>query len=172
MEVAGKPKLRLRALEPEDLECLYNIENDVELWDVGATNVPYSRLVLSAYIANSTADIYTDKQVRLVMDDGEGSVVGLLDIFNFDPRHSRAEIGVVVAKPYRHLGYAEVALTQAIGYSRKICHLNQLYAVVDSQNLLSIQLFKKVGFKHTANLENWLHVDNSFRDAMLLQFFL
>ena len=34
------PRIRLRALEPEDLDVLYGIENDHSLWSVGATNVP------------------------------------------------------------------------------------------------------------------------------------
>ena len=53
-------KVRLRAMEPEDLDFLYNIENDRELWNVGNTNVPYSRYVLHDYIANATNDIYSD----------------------------------------------------------------------------------------------------------------
>ena len=117
------PIIHLRALEPEDLDSLYNIENDEDLWDVGVTNVPYSRFVLSAYIANSTADIYADRQVRLVIEDEHHCTVGLLDIFNFDPRHSRAEVGIVVARRFRHLGYATAALLHAVDYSRKVCHL-------------------------------------------------
>ena len=35
--------MKLRAIEPEDLDLLYQIENNTELWQVGATNVPYSR---------------------------------------------------------------------------------------------------------------------------------
>ena len=40
------PAIRLRAIEPEDLDLLYQIENDSSLWDVGTTNVPYSRYTL------------------------------------------------------------------------------------------------------------------------------
>ena len=29
------PKVHLRAIEPEDLDMLYRIENDVKLWNVG-----------------------------------------------------------------------------------------------------------------------------------------
>ena len=32
--------VRLRAMEPEDLDFLYAMENDKEVWDVGCTNVP------------------------------------------------------------------------------------------------------------------------------------
>ena len=61
--------VRLRAMEPEDLDFLYAMENDKEVWDVGCTNVPYSRYVLHDYIANASNDIYADGQVRMVMED-------------------------------------------------------------------------------------------------------
>ena len=35
--------IRLRALEPEDLELLYRWENNPELWSLGNTMSPYSR---------------------------------------------------------------------------------------------------------------------------------
>ena len=63
--------VRLRAMEPEDLDLLYRIENDQELWCLGSTNVPYSRYTLHDYVANSTGDIYSDKQVRLIIENEE-----------------------------------------------------------------------------------------------------
>ena len=61
------PTVNLRALEPEDLDLLYRIENDDELWAVGVTNVPYSRYLLHDFVSSSSGDIYTDKQVRLII---------------------------------------------------------------------------------------------------------
>ena len=51
------PSVHLRAIEPEDLDLLYRIENDIKLWNIGATNVPYSRYTLHDYIANASGDI-------------------------------------------------------------------------------------------------------------------
>ena len=84
--------VRLRAIEPEDLELLYLIENDIQLWNVGVSNVPYSRYVLHDYIANTASDIYTDKQLRLIVENHGGEVVGIADLVNFDPRNLRAEV--------------------------------------------------------------------------------
>ena len=95
------PKIILRAMEPEDLDVLYKIENDTSLWGVGVTNVPYSRYTLHDYIANSVGDIYTDKQVRLMIDNEQGQTVGIIDITDFDPRHRRAELGVVIQCQHR-----------------------------------------------------------------------
>ena len=68
--------MRLRAIEPEDLDLLYQIENDQSLWKVGTTNVPYSRYTLHDYIASSSDDIYADRQVRMIVENDEGETVG------------------------------------------------------------------------------------------------
>ncbi len=172
MEKKHGARLQLRALEPEDLDFLYSIENDAELWDYGCANVPYSRLSLSNYILGSTCDIYADRQMRLLMEDDGGNAVGLIDIFHFEPRHLRAEVGVVVARKYRHLGYAHEALCQIIAYGRHTLHLHQLYAVVDAGNIDSKKLFEGVGFQVKATLKDWLQGEKCYTDALIMQIFL
>ena len=100
----------LRAMEPEDLDLLYQIENDTKLWNIGLTNVPYSRYVLHDYIATSSGDIYTDKQVRLIIEDEEHQTIGLVDIMNFNPQNRRAEMGIVVQEAFRQKGYGKDAI--------------------------------------------------------------
>lgn len=68
-------EVRLRALEPEDLEWLYTVENDTDLWRWGNANVPYSRYVLKTYIAESRHDIYADGQLRLAITSACGDEV-------------------------------------------------------------------------------------------------
>ena len=104
-----QPKVRLRAIEPEDLDLLYQIENDRRLWKVGTTNVPYSRYTLHDYVATSADDIYTDRQVRLIIENEQGETVGMADLMNFCPQHVRAELGIVVLDAKRRQGYASAA---------------------------------------------------------------
>ena len=90
---AELPKVVLRAMEPEDLEWLYAMENDREVWHIGNTNVPYSRYVLHDYIANSTNDIYHDGQVRMIVENEAREQIGMVDVFDFNAQHRRAEVG-------------------------------------------------------------------------------
>ena len=166
------PIVKLRALEPEDLDILYRIENDTTLWDAGCTNVPYSRYTLHNYIADSTNDIYTDKQLRLMIENAEGEDVGIIDMMNFDPRHQRAEVGVVVMRRFRRRGYATAAVKELLGYALKTLNLHQLYVFVDSNNVGSNRLFSSVGFSKTAVLSQWLRIGKDYHDALLLQYFL
>jgi len=163
------PKVRLRALEPEDLDFLYTIENNPEEWGCGVTNVPYSRYLLHQYISSASADIYVDKQVRLMIVDEVGDAVGMVDLFNFSPQHLRAEVGIIIHSKYRHKGYAAAALQLLTEYAEKTVHLHQLYAVIDKNNTESLSLFTQNGFLVAASLSDWLFDGSSFHDAVVLQ---
>ncbi|MBP5388429.1 MAG: GNAT family N-acetyltransferase [Prevotella sp.] len=165
-------KLLLRALEPEDLDFLYSIENDAELWDFGCANVPYSKFSLNNYIVGSTCDIYADKQMRLLMENEDGKAVGLIDLFNFEPKHQRAEVGIVVAREYRNMGYGHEALMQIVAYARHTLHLHQVYAFVDVENDYSRKLFEGAGFTAGARLIDWIQKDCRYGDAVMMYFFM
>ena len=164
--------IRLRAIEPEDLDLLYRIENDITLWDTGTTNVPYSRYTLHDYIANSSDDIYADRQVRLVVENDGGQTVGVVDLVHFDPQHQRAEVGIVIMARYRRQGYAARALQELCRYALSVLHLHQLYAVVKAENTAARQLFCQAGFRMETTLRDWLFDGRSYHDALLAQAFL
>lgn len=166
------PAINIRAMEPEDLDMLYQIENDTELWGVSSTNVPYSRYTLHDYIANATNDIYTDRQVRLVIEASMGETVGLADIINFDPRHRHAEVGIAIIKTYRERGYAHAALHRLHAYARQTLLLHQLYAIVDTRNIQAVSLFTSLGYVHVATIPDWLYSGASYSDAVMLQIIL
>lgn len=155
-------------MEPEDLDLLYQIENDKNLWGVGATNVPYSRYVLHDYVANSSGDIYTDKQVRLMVDCQQ-QTVGIVDLINFSPKHCRAEIGMVLMPSHRGKGLGETILQELAQYAKTILHLHQLYAVIGEDNIPAIRLFTKVGFSSGRILSDWLFDGTNYQNAVLMQ---
>ena len=165
-------KIKLRAIEPEDLELLYKIENDVRLWNVGATNVPYSKYTLHDYIANSADDIYTDKQLRMMVEDTAGKTVGIVDLMNFSPRHLRAETGIVILDAERRNGYAKSALNALCDYASSVLHLHQLYGVVAKDNQAALALYEKAGFSSQEVLKDWLFNGEKYTDAILMQRFL
>ena len=166
------PAIHLRAIEPEDLDVLYAIENDNQLWNVGETNVPYSRYVLYDYLSNTKNDIYTDRQVRMMIENDQHQSVGIVDIINFDPKHQRAEIGIVIMNPFRHQGLAQATLEQIKEYALYTWHLHQLYAYISSNNTTSINLFKKCGFTSSILLKEWLFDGKAYHNAVLMQLFL
>jgi len=96
MTVLKGRHIQLRALEPEDLEYLFALENDPDIWEISGTLTPYSRKVLRAYLETAHQDIYQAKQLRLAIAGEDESAIGLIDLYDFDPRHLRAGIGIVI----------------------------------------------------------------------------
>lgn len=168
--IANEPTIRLRAMEPEDLDVLYQIENDRDTWDVGTTNVPYSRYALHNYMAHTSSDIFSDKELRLMIEKEDGVVIGIADLMNFDPKNQRAEIGLVIQKEYRGKGYARVTLRLLHDYVRKTIHLHQLFAVIPASNKHTCDLFRSEGYQESTSLKDWLFDGSSYKTAVVMQF--
>jgi len=164
--------MTLRAIEPEDLDLLYRIENDPDLWNVGTSNVPYSRYLLHDYVAHATNDIYTDRQVRMMIDNEDGQTVGIVDLVSFDPSNRRAEVGIIILNDCRRQGYAAATLRQIRDYALRVLHLHQLYAYVDERNEASLSLFRKAGFTTVGRIPDWLFDGEQYREACLMQLVL
>ena len=164
--------IKLRAIEPEDLDLLYRIENDTTLWNIGTSNVPHSRYLLHDYVAHATNDIYTDRQVRMMIDNEEGQTVGIVDLVSFDPANRRAELGIIILSDDRRQGYASATLQQIRDYALRVLHLHQLYAYIDENNEPSLSLFRKAGFTIAGHIPEWLFDGEHYHDACLLQLVL
>lgn len=161
----------LRALEPEDLELLFNIENNREFWEISTTLTPYSRYILKQYLENSHRDIYEVKQLRLVICRADDkSPLGLIDLFDFDPKHKRAAIGILIENNQnRGKGYGGEALELLSSYCFHQLDLHQLYANVGADNLPSQKFFERAGFTLVGSKKDWNLVNGKFKDELLYQ---
>lgn len=163
----------LRAAEPEDLDLMYLIENDTALWNCGSTNVPYSMYSLRRFIEQTGNDINTDGQVRLVIALNENrNAIGFVDLQNYDLRHRRAEVGIVILPEWQCQGLGSEVLSVFSRYAHQHLLIHQLYALVSAANLAAQALFRKAGYKRTATLQHWLCNGEEWQDAMLYQKFL
>lgn len=163
--------IHLRALEPEDLEFVYVIENDESIWEISNTQVPYSRFLIRQYLENAHQDIYEAKQLRLVVClNDTTSAIGLIDLFDFDPKNNRAGIGILIQNiENRSKGIGTEALALLIDYSFKQLQLHQLYANIGIENEHSLQLFSKFGFEKIGIKKDWNKVNGIYHDELIFQ---
>lgn len=160
----------LRALEPSDIDLLYEWENCEENWTVSNTIAPFSRHVLSAYIQNSDRDIYETRQLRMIIDNLEGKSVGAIDLFDFDPFHLRAGLGILVhGEENRSRGYATAALQLMVRYCFVKLGLRQIYANILANNTISMKLFTGAGFEVAGVKKDWIREGDQWLDEYLLQ---
>lgn len=164
-------EIRLRALEPEDLELLYEWENNTAYWAVSNTITPFSKYTLKRFLENSHKTIYETGQIRLMIDHIADKVaIGTIDIFDFDPFHQRAGVGILIAnEAYRRKGYASLSLLCLAEYCFKTLQLHQLYCHILANNCESMDLFRKVGFVQAGIKKDWVRTSEGYLDEYFFQ---
>lgn len=165
----------LRAVEPVDLDVLYEWENDPENWLISNTSAPFSRHTLRRFVESAHKDIYEARQLRLMIerinpDAGTKGTVGVVDLFDFDPMHLRAGIGILIArKEDRMKGLASETVSLIVDFAFQHLHLHQLYCNVSEDNAASLGLFRKHGFTEAGRKREWVRSREKWLDVFLLQ---
>lgn len=160
----------LRALEPTDIEFLLDIENNEQFWQLSNTQQPFSKYLLAEYLKNAHQDIYEAKQLRLVITDANSQEsIGMIDLFDFDPKNKRAGIGIFIQPQFQNKGYGKEALNLLIKYAFIHLDLHQLYANITDDNKNSIKLFESLEFKKIGSKKDWIYFNNTYKNELLYQ---
>ena len=160
--------LKLRALEPNDLELIYEVENDKSLWVYSNTASPFSRHTLKKFIENSHLDIIEHKQLRLVITHDEKSY-GFIDLYDYDFINRRVGVGIIIFKKYRSKGIGLSSLQLTENYLLEHVPIHQVYANISSTNKESISLFEKSKYVNVGLKKDWIFYNNKFNDEFLFQ---
>lgn len=207
--------VRLRAVEPEDAELLYEWENDPAVWAVSGTTEPFSREQIQRFIERqaSGGDLLRTGQLRLMIevpgpagaaetgaaetgvaetgaaeteaepgmtDEAKAAnpnrtsrmfrTVGTIDLFEYDPLHGRAGIGILIYdRSDRGRGYAADAVETLCRYARERLRMHQLWCNVGAENEASLRLFRGLGFREIGRKRDWLWTPDGYGDEIMLQ---
>jgi diamine N-acetyltransferase len=167
------PNLLLRAPEPDDIDIIFRWENDMSVWHLSNTITPFSRFTIEQFVLNTDNDIFASKQLRLMIDCHSSvagtATVGSIDLFDFDPHHRRAGIGILIDESSRRKGFAIEALNLLVEYCFNTLNLHQLYCNIGQNNTESISLFTKVGFTLCGHKKEWVLREGSWTDELMFQ---
>jgi diamine N-acetyltransferase len=162
--------IRLRAMEPADLDLLYKWENDSENWALGNTLTPYSLFTLDEFVRTASYDLQTTRQARLIIVNRKNSQpAGAIDLFDIDFVHRRAGIGILIDKDYRKQGLASECIRMITEYAFGMLNLAQLYCHITDDNRKSKKLFEKNGFKKSGCLKKWITHSGKSHDVFIYQ---
>ena len=166
--------LELRAIELDDTDMIYEIENDVEAWKYGDIVAPISKRILEDYALTYDADPFISGQLRLIIQEiNKKRPIGIIDLYDITQRHKRAFVGIYILKKYRYNGLGGKSLNLIEEYAKNTLHLNQLGAKIDVSNKISLNLFEKKGFIVRGILPQWIEVENAkFTDLKIYSKFI
>ncbi|MDN6311094.1 MAG: GNAT family N-acetyltransferase [Flavobacteriaceae bacterium] len=161
--------IHLRALEPEDLDFLFEIENLQNFWHLSDTLQPFSKQLLKDYISNAHLDIFEAKQLRMVVSLPDEAPIGFIDLYDFNPQHKRAGLGIIIHEKYHALGYGKSALKMMLNYAYNRLDLHQIYVYIHSENRKSISLFENLDFSLVGELKDWHYEKGIYSSVLVYQ---
>lgn len=116
---------------------------------------------------DTISDNYTEKEEReyfvpnsekrqfAVVDEADGSLLGLVELFNINWIHGVGELGIFIGEPSeRDRGVGYEAMMLALDYAFDILNLRTVYLTVCEFNQRGIALYKKCGFQQAGRLRN------------------
>ena len=172
MNIEGRT-IRLRAVEPEDADLMYVWENDCDVWAVSGTTEPFSHYQMQRFVERhrDTIGVLGDGQLRLIVETRqEARPVGAIDLFEYDPIHRRAGVGILIYEQSdRGQGYASDALEALCRYAHDTLRAHQLWCNVGADNEASLRLFRSAGFTEIGIKRDWLWRPDGYHDEVMLQ---
>ena len=159
----------LRTIEPWDADIIHEWENNTENWSVSNTLVPFSKYLIEQYV-NSSQDIFAFRQLRLMIALNDGNkTVGAVDLFEFDPKHQRAGVGILIDSKYRGKGYGTESLKLLEDYVLSVLGIRNLFCNILEDNEGSIHLFEKCAYKMIGKKKNWFSSNGVWLDEYMFQ---
>ncbi len=163
--------ISLRAMEPADIDVLYRWENDTRFWDVTDSTAPFSMHLLREYVADYNADIYAQRQLRLIIERVDTrQPVGIADLLHFDPLNNRAELGLLIGPDFQRQGYGERAVKLLMSYACNHIGLRQIYVYIRQDHDHCLLMFEKLGFSRCGLLKKWVKRGKDYYDVALMQY--
>lgn len=96
----------------------------------------------------------------VIEEKASGKSIGMAGFVNISHEHKRAEIGYSLNRAYYRQGFMQEALLALIDFGFNQFNLHSIFAIVDEQNLPSLTILEKLGFRKEAHfLEDFLHND-------------
>lgn len=164
--------IRLRLPEPRDLAQTVDWENSPENWAVSNRTTPYSEDFLRRYLDDAGKDFWEALQIRFIIECVEtGEAVGAVDVFDAQPVHQRAGIGILLSQSARGKGWALRALEAVHEWAFHHALLRHVHAEIHANNAASRSLFERAGYQMSGVLKQWHRTRKGFEDVVIYQCF-
>lgn len=160
--------IRLRAVNPDDVSVMWEVESDSTQWLQNCMAAPLSSQNITDYALSYDADPFSAKQLRLIIELKENQeTAGIIDLYDISAQNRTAFIGIYLIPRFRKLGLGTISLKILEKYAFYILNLSQLGVKIVYNNKDSINLFKNCGYNNTGTLPNWILSGNERLDLYL-----
>jgi len=94
--------------------------------------------------------------------------IGSISLWNINWQHLRAQIGIWIIPSYWGKGFGEKSINLIKNIAFNHLKINRLEAYIAKENIKSLVLFEKCGFKEEGKLKQYLNLQGKYHDAVIV----
>ena len=148
-------RLVLRALEESDTASVYSLYCNDDFMRYSGIRPWLSHDEARKFLAHAMAQASDGSALRMGLLQNE-QFIGTCSLLNIDSHHRRCEIGYGLAPSHWGLGLASEAVAAILELAFRSMGIRRIQANVDPENLSSIKLLKRLGFRPEGTLREHL----------------
>jgi RimJ/RimL family protein N-acetyltransferase len=163
-------RVRLRAVEREDVKHFYEWVNDPEVTRGLSMYLPISSVEEEKWFERvQTRDMH-ERPLAIEIRDGEGwKLIGNCAVFDIDWVHSSAELGIMIGdKSVWNQGYGTEVMTLLLRHGFGTLNLNRVCLRVYAENVRAQRAYVKAGFVEEGRLRQAVYKHGQYDDIILM----
>ena len=158
-------RIRLRALESDDMEAMWRWQND---WTTQRLGDESPELALSHDAVQRTFGPDSGFNTYII-ETLDGSVIGNCGFYNYSGRNRHCSVGIWIGEAEaRGRGYGTEALRLLLGYLFQQMGLHRVALTVVADNAQAIASYKKCGFREEGREREAVFKDGGWVDMLLM----
>lgn len=160
--------VRLRALEPPDVERAHAWINDREVKNFTAQRYPLSRAGEETWLREVPTNSFVDG-VRLAIETKVGDVIGILSLRETRVEDRKAELAVTIGeKDYWSRGHGTDAIVTALRFAFDEMNLHRVWLTTLEYNDRALACYKKCGFTVEGRLRQEMYKAGRYWDLTVM----
>jgi UDP-4-amino-4,6-dideoxy-N-acetyl-beta-L-altrosamine N-acetyltransferase len=162
-------RVRLRAIEAEDLPLMARWRNDPQVYRCFFEHEPISMEMQRRWYQRLLERGDEEKCWIAELIDG-GGVIGMVGLSRIDGRNRSAELGRVLVAPGEHRGkgLGKEICRLAIEYAFGHLNLHRLYLYVFAENEAAIRTYRGLGFVEEGRMREHVFAEGGYRDVVVM----
>jgi RimJ/RimL family protein N-acetyltransferase len=162
--------VRLRAVEPEDWEFFYSMDESTTDFGRATDEIwfPRSKEATRQWAEGQAKAGASHDAFRFQIEAlASGELVGTLNTHTASQRVGTFMYGLAIAPEHQRRGYASEAIRLVLRYFFQEKRYQKVNAEVYSFNQASIELHERLGFTLEGRLRRMVYTDGQFYDALI-----
>lgn len=159
-------KVRLRALEENDLERCYRWVNDPEVTEHLTIRFPMSTQQERQWLLQASSG---DGDRSFAIETADGEHIGNIGLHRINWLDRNAELGILIGeKRHWNQGYGTDAIRTLLKFAFEEMNLHRVYLRVDADNPRAIRCYEKCGFVMEGTLRHGTYRRGRYKDQHVM----